>query len=199
MNRYRKLRIVLASLFVVAITVLFLDFTGVTHAYLGWMAHVQLLPAILALNVAVVALLLVLTLLFGRLYCSVICPLGVMQDLFARLGRKAKRNRYGYSKPKQWLRVSVLVLFVVLMSLGVYLIELGALKFKSRRIHIFYVLLALLILSSSLAQGSDCCTWLLLSLPLSVSMPLLFVRAEGRFSMVVYLALVGLTVISLIG
>ena len=118
MNRYRKLRIVLASLFVVAITVLFLDFTGVTHAYLGWMAHVQLLPAILALNVAVVALLLVLTLLFGRLYCSVICPLGVMQDLFARLGRKAKRNRYGYSKPKQWLRVSVLVLFVVLMVAG---------------------------------------------------------------------------------
>lgn len=90
------------------------------------------------------------------------------------------------------------VLFVVLMSLGVYLIELGALKFKSRRIHVFYVLLAMLILCSSLAEGSDCCTWLLMSLPLSVSMPLLFVRAEGRFSLVVYLALVGLTVMSLI-
>lgn len=91
------------------------------------------------------------------------------------------------------------VLFVVLMSLGVYLIELGALKFKARRIHVFYLILVGLILASLLMAGSDCCTWLLLSLPLSVSMPLLFVRAESRFSMVTYLLLIALTVMSLIG
>lgn len=91
------------------------------------------------------------------------------------------------------------VLFVVLMSLGVYMIELGALKFKARRVHIFYVVLAAMILLSSLAEGSDCCTWLLMSLPLSVSMPLLFVRAEVRFSMVTYVVLITLAVMSLIG
>jgi hypothetical protein len=91
------------------------------------------------------------------------------------------------------------VLFVVLMSLGVYMIELGALKFKARRVHIFYVVLAAMILLSSLAEGSDCCTWLLMSLPLSVSMPLLFVRAEVRFSMVTYVVLIALAVMSLIG
>ena len=91
------------------------------------------------------------------------------------------------------------VLFVVLMSVGVYLLELGTLKFKARRIHVFYVLLAAMILSSSLAAGSDCCTWLLMSMPLAVSMPLLFVRAEVRFSMITYLLLLGLTVLSLIG
>ena len=48
MNRYRKLRTVAALLLFVAIVLLFLDFTGVTHAYLGWLAEVQLLPALLA-------------------------------------------------------------------------------------------------------------------------------------------------------
>ena len=91
------------------------------------------------------------------------------------------------------------VLFVVLMSLGVYMIELGALKFKARRIHVFYIALAATILASALAAGSDCCTWLLLSLPIAVSMPLLFVRAEVRFSMVTYIALVTLAVLSLVG
>lgn len=91
------------------------------------------------------------------------------------------------------------VLFVVLMALGVYLIEWSSLKFKARRIHVFYFLVALLTLASSLAEGSDCCTWLLMSLPLAVSMPLLFTRAESRFSTITYLLLVGLTVMSLLG
>ena len=79
------------------------------------------------------------------------------------------------------------------------MIELGALKFKARRIHVFYIALAATILASALAAGSDCCTWLLLSLPIAVSMPLLFVRAEVRFSMVTYIALVTLAVLSLVG
>ena len=119
MNSYRKLRIVVAGLFFVALTLLFLDFTGTAHRFLGWLAEVQLLPALLALNVGVVVVLLIATLLFGRLYCSVICPLGILQDGFARLGRRAKRNRYTYSKPKTVLRVVVLVLFVVLLVGGV--------------------------------------------------------------------------------
>lgn len=70
----RKIRITLALLFFTAVTLLFLDFTGTVHAWLGWTAKVQFLPAVLALNVGVVALLVVMTLLLGRVYCSVICP-----------------------------------------------------------------------------------------------------------------------------
>ena len=71
----------LAGLFFAAITLLFLDFTGTVHAWLGWTAKIQFLPALLALNAGVVVALVVLTLLFGRVYCSVVCPLGVMQDV----------------------------------------------------------------------------------------------------------------------
>ena len=101
----------------VGITLLFLDFTGTLHAWLSWMAKIQFLPAVMALNVVVVAVLVVLTLVFGRIYCSVICPLGVLQDLLARLNRK--RNKYSYSKELRWLRYAVLVVFVVAAVAGV--------------------------------------------------------------------------------
>ena len=104
--------------FLLAITLLFLDFTGTLHAWFGWLAKIQFLPAVMALNVGVIVLLVVLTLLFGRVYCSVICPLGVMQDVIAWMGKKSKKNRYTYSPAKTYLRYGVLALFVVLMVAG---------------------------------------------------------------------------------
>ena len=77
----RKIRLTFAIFFFVLITLLFLDFTGTLHAWFGWMAKIQFLPALLALNIGVVIILIALTLLFGRVYCSVICPLGVFQDV----------------------------------------------------------------------------------------------------------------------
>ena len=115
----RKIRIVLALIFFIGITLLFLDFTGTLHAWLGWMAKVQFLPAVMALNAGVIIALVLLTLIFGRVYCSVICPLGVMQDIMAWLGKKQKKNRYSYSPAKSWLRYGVLVLFVVAMVAGI--------------------------------------------------------------------------------
>ena len=78
----RTIRLTLAVIFFALITLLFLDFTGTLHAWFGWMAKIQFLPAVLALNIGVVLFLAVLTLVFGRIYCSVICPLGVFRFLF---------------------------------------------------------------------------------------------------------------------
>ncbi len=119
----RKIRLTLAVVFFSLITLLFLDFTGTVHAWLGWMAKVQFLPAVLALNVGVVIGLLVLTLLFGRIYCSVICPLGVMQDIISWLSgvrnKRRKRMRFSYSPARSGLRYTMLVVFVVLLVAGV--------------------------------------------------------------------------------
>ena len=90
----RKTRIIFAILSLTLVTVLFLDFSGTVHKWLGWVAKIQFLPAVLALNAGVIITLVLLTLLFGRVYCSVICPLGIMQDIFGWLGKKRKRNRY---------------------------------------------------------------------------------------------------------
>ncbi|MBO4665627.1 MAG: 4Fe-4S binding protein, partial [Paludibacteraceae bacterium] len=90
---------------------------GVTQ-HLAWVAKIQFLPALLALNFAVLAGLIILTLIFGRLYCSVICPLGIMQDIFAFFGKKAKKNRYSHSPEKKWLRYTVFVVFAVCLIIG---------------------------------------------------------------------------------
>ena len=123
----RKIRIILASVFFVCITLLFLDFTGTLHAWLGWMAKIQFLPAVLALNFGIVAGLLILTLLFGRVYCSVICPLGVMQDIISWIhGKTKKKNRFrfNYSPAKNVLRYGVLVLFIAGLALGAHSIAI---------------------------------------------------------------------------
>ena len=113
----RKIRTILAAVFFVLITLLFLDFTGTLHHWLSWMAKIQFLPAVMALNVVVVVALIALTLVFGRIYCSVICPLGVFQDLLARLRRK--KNKYSYSKEVKWLRYPVLAVFVLAGVAGI--------------------------------------------------------------------------------
>ena len=63
----KRIRTILALVFFIGITLLFLDFTGTAHRWLGWMAKVQFLPAIMALNAIVVIALIVLTLIFGRI------------------------------------------------------------------------------------------------------------------------------------
>ena len=118
-----KLRRVLGALVLLAITLLFLDFTGILHGWLGWLAKIQLLPAILALNLAVIVLLVVITLLFGRVYCSVICPLGIFQDVVSWLSglrnKRGARLRFTPSKEIKWLRYGVWALFVAALVAGV--------------------------------------------------------------------------------
>ena len=123
----RKIRIILAGVFFTCITMLFLDFTGTLHTWLGWMAKIQFLPAVLALNFGVVAALVILTLLFGRVYCSVICPLGVMQDIISWIHVKTKKKnrfRFSYSPAKNILRYGVLALFIAGLLLGAHSIAI---------------------------------------------------------------------------
>lgn len=118
----RKIRLTLAAVTFTLITLLFLDLTGSLHAWLGWLAKIQFWPAVLAMNVAVVAALLIVTLIFGRIYCSVICPLGIMQDLISALHGRHKRNRFSFSPERRWLRYSMLVVFLAACLAGINVI-----------------------------------------------------------------------------
>ena len=82
----RKVRIILAVLFFAGITLLL---AGIGNQWWGWMAKLQFLPSCLALNFAVIIGILLLTVLFGRIYCSVICPMGVFQDIVIWIRRQA--------------------------------------------------------------------------------------------------------------
>lgn len=126
----RKIRVILALFLFSCITLLFLDITGALHTWLGWTARIQFLPAALAMNTGIVLVLLAVTALSGRIYCSTICPLGVFQDMVSWLRgriRKKDRFRFGYKPERKWLRYLSLCIFLLLIVLGAgsiaYLIE----------------------------------------------------------------------------
>lgn len=62
----RTIRLTTAFICFTLVTLLFLDFTGTLHTWFGWLAKIQFLPAVLALNLGVVLLLIALTWIFGR-------------------------------------------------------------------------------------------------------------------------------------
>ena len=85
-------------------------------------AYVQLLPAFLAGHWWVVAAILAATLLFGRVYCRFVCPLGIAQSvvrLFRGPRRVCTRLRTGYGgRARAVVNAAALALFVTLGVLG---------------------------------------------------------------------------------
>ena len=118
----KKIRTALAGIVFILFMLMFMDFSGLATKWFGWLAKIQFLPAVLALNAGIVILLIIVTVLFGRVYCSVICPLGIFQDVIARFfkgWRKKHKKNYTWSPEKKWLRYGVLTVFIVAMVLGV--------------------------------------------------------------------------------
>ena len=105
----KRIRIGFSLVFFTLITIYFLDFRDFLPDRISFLAEIQLIPALLAFNIVILISLLVLTLLFGRIYCSSICPMGIYQDIVAWLSKKIHRKKkYSYSKAKTLLRWGVL-------------------------------------------------------------------------------------------
>jgi len=133
----RRLRIGVALVFFVLILFLFLDFRdfGVT-TIAGEVLYLQFVPSLLqfldnaAMGTSGFILVLILTLLFGRVYCSFVCPLGIFQDLVTRLarkrvayqGKKQRTYRFSWSRPHYFLWYAVLILTVLLFLAGTGLV-----------------------------------------------------------------------------
>ena len=109
-------RIIAALLFFFPILFFFCDFADVFPDTFSRLLRMQVIPAILSGGIMALAAVFLLTLLFGRIYCSVICPMGVLQDVinrFAGRGRKnKKKDRFHYAKPYTILRYSLLAVCV---------------------------------------------------------------------------------------
>jgi ferredoxin len=126
-KKVRVLRVVLSLLFFTLFTLMFTDAWHLfPRNFTVLLASLQIVPAILKVvtvggGVAAAGLALVVgvTLLVGRVYCSTVCPLGVLQDVMFRVARKINRRmRFKYNRAPQWLHYSVLAVSVVLVLLG---------------------------------------------------------------------------------
>ncbi|GAP71841.1 ferredoxin [Candidatus Symbiothrix dinenymphae] len=105
------MRLALASLFFAVMTWVFVDFAGKSPE---WMRHA--IPHIG--SYAAIVVWAVLALLFGRVFCSFICPFGILQDVIGRFAPK-KWRKHHYSKPYNWLRYSLLAICAVFLIFGI--------------------------------------------------------------------------------
>ena len=107
----KVVRVIVAVAIFSLITAWFLDFTNLVPDSVGKLTTIQFFPAMLGKSVAILAGILVLTILFGRFYCSTICPLGILQDLFIRVRRWwTPKKKFTYRKGWTWLRWTMGVL-----------------------------------------------------------------------------------------
>lgn len=122
MKFLKKIRVTLSLLFFLPILLFFIDFTGKLPAHLHHLLSVQWIPALLSLNLLIIGILLVFSLLFGRIYCSTICPLGVFQDFISWNSRffrkKSKKFHFEYSQPNSVLRYVILAITIIVFIFG---------------------------------------------------------------------------------
>lgn len=120
----KKIRVTVSIIFFALITFLFLDFAELLPNSFHRLAHIQLIPALAATNIVIVLAILLITLLFGRVYCSSVCPMGIYQDIVSWISKRTakKKKRYKYSPAKTILRWGVLVIAILAFLLGFPLI-----------------------------------------------------------------------------
>ena len=122
----KRLRVIVSLIFFLLIFFLFIDFANTfSSALINGILYLQFIPSVLkfinllAISSAGFILILILTLLFGRVYCSSFCPLGTLQDIISFLSKKFhKKKFYKKAKAYNWLQYSILALVVVFLVFG---------------------------------------------------------------------------------
>jgi len=128
MKILKPLRVVVAVIFMLFTTLLFLHFNSFLEIPdISVILELQYIPSLLKFLQGVTwiafgfVVFTLLALLFGRIYCSFICPLGILQDFFIRVNRllsKRNKNRYSYHQSLKWLRHLITGIALVSLILG---------------------------------------------------------------------------------
>jgi ferredoxin len=126
MQQLKSIRVAVSVAVFVVTGFLFLDIGNLVPSWVtSAVVSFQLIPALAKSLLSAgmwmigVAAIVLLTALFGRVYCSTLCPLGTLQDLIIRLARKRdRRRRFRYTKPNYPLHYVVLGVTALLALRG---------------------------------------------------------------------------------
>lgn len=130
----KKIRVVISLIFIVAISILYFDLSfSIQSSFSDYPLFLQFIPSLLSfISAATLAgtgfiFVILITLLFGRVYCSTICPLGILQDVVTFIRKKIKRINFYLSKPFTKTRYTILgvatLLFLIGTSIGLNLLD----------------------------------------------------------------------------
>ena len=119
MKQLRVIRIILAALFFVGATALLAIGSPVDRA-LGFIEKFQIIPSSISFSLGAIIVWLVITLFLGRLYCSTVCPVGTLQDIFSK-GRKLIKplNKNFSYRPGSKMRFYILGAYIFCVIAGV--------------------------------------------------------------------------------
>lgn len=126
LTHLKKIRIVVSLVYFALISLLFLDpWNKIPTAFINYLVALQLIPALLKILFYIgvttigLILILVLTIAFGRVYCSTLCPIGTLQDLVIYFKRKIKRReRFEYKKSPFTYHYLLLILLTIFTLAG---------------------------------------------------------------------------------
>ncbi|MGD8781152.1 MAG: 4Fe-4S binding protein [Ignavibacteria bacterium] len=122
----KKLRVIVSLVSIITISLLFIDFHElIPESAYQYILYFQFVPSFIkfisspALIASGFLVILVITVLFGRVYCSSFCPLGIFIDIINFLKtRKRKKKRFQYNSPNNFFRYPLLFLTVVFILSG---------------------------------------------------------------------------------
>ena len=130
----RRFRIFFSAIIFICFFFVFSDIRNLIPAeYINYLLFLQFVPSFIkfydlgTLASAGFLIVILLTLISGRTYCSFLCPLGIGQDILSRIGGKVKKRfrRYGFKRPFTILRYALLAAsIIVLLVWGMYLVTL---------------------------------------------------------------------------
>lgn len=123
MNKLKTIRIIISSIIFVLFIFMFLGILPYNFLLSHWLVYFQFIPAFI--NVffnhsffIILFLLVLLTFLFGRIYCSTLCPFGTLQDIFIFLRYKFGKNKFFIQQKnyKVFRYVFVLILLILFFA-----------------------------------------------------------------------------------
>ena len=130
LRHLRKIRIIFSLLIFGFLLLFFMNVHGrIIDPVAEFFLRLQFFPSILRFTAIAFALsslgfllILLLTFFFGRVYCSSICPLGTLQDIFIALARRfkpKKKRRFVYTSNRKFiLRYSILAATLLFWFFG---------------------------------------------------------------------------------
>lgn len=121
-NVLKILRVVVSATLFAVVTASLAGTATIFPGFAAWIAGVQIVPAILDFSLFTFVVWLLATLIFGRIYCSSVCPLGTLQDAFSRLRRLTpgaeRRHPYRFKRPLYKLQYVVLIITLLALMTG---------------------------------------------------------------------------------
>ena len=154
----RVVKILLAAVMLAAVAAAFFGVRACAVA-----AKIQLVPAVLAMDAAALAVLILLIAVWGRLYCEIVCPLGIVQDLIRWIARKKVRRVCSRLPETAWqlaVRWAVFALFLVVGLAGFSFVWLDPYAIFGRGIALAGVLFFVVLALAFVRKGRLWCNWI---------------------------------------